>query len=299
MFQIKRVCVILLVLSFKSKNMKRIYLLPNLVTAFSLSCGLFIIFRILLFGSYAPYKLFEASVILMLVAALADVCDGAIARILKAESDFGIQFDSLADSITFGVAPAVVVLRSFEIAPKSGLFLLLSASSIVYSLCGVLRLARYNVTAAVKKKTPLLASESRSFTGLPIPAAALAIVSLNLFFLSEEFKSLANISEKTRAIVLIAAFILTGYFMVSRWKFPSLKTFHFRVKSFSLVFVTAIIAVVLLYGIVNLFSFILFVIFWGYIATAWVLSCIRAIAGKRSKTLSEFDPDDDSDFPEK
>lgn len=275
------------------RNMKRVYLLPNLITAFSLSCGLFIIFRILLFGSAAPYKLFEASVILMLVAALADVCDGAIARILKAESDFGVQFDSLADSITFGVAPAVIVLRSFEIAPNSSLFLFLTAASIVYSLCGVLRLARYNVKTAAKQKTPLIVKDTRSFTGLPIPAAALAIVSLNLLFISEEFRGLAQVSQKTRAIVLISAMVATGYFMVSRWKFPSLKTFHFRVKSFSLVFVTAIVAVVLLYGIFNLFPFLLVVVFWGYIVTAWVLSCIRVIAGKRSKTLVEFEPDDD------
>lgn len=274
--------------------MKRIYLLPNLITAFSLSCGLFIIFRIILFAD-APYKLFEASVILMLVAGLADVCDGAIARILKAESDFGIQFDSLADSITFGVAPAVIVLRSFQIESNKGLFLLLSVSSIVYTLCGVLRLARYNVKAAVKKKAPLLGKENKSFTGLPIPAAALAIVSLNLFFISDEFSALSEISQKTRAILMICAMVVTGYFMVSRWKFPSLKTFHFRVKSFSLVFVTAVIAVALLYGIFNLFASLLFVVFWGYIITAWVLSCIRVIAGKRSKTLPEFEPEDDSE----
>lgn len=273
--------------------MKRVYLLPNLITAFSLSCGLFIVFRILLFGSLAPYKLFEASVILMLVAALADVCDGAIARILKAESDFGIQFDSLADSITFGVAPVVIILRSFEIVPKSSLFLLLMASSIVYSLCGVLRLARYNVKASVKKMTPLLAKDSKSFTGLPIPAAALAIVSLNLFLISDEFTSLAHVSQKTRALIIMSAMVIIGYFMVSRWKFPSLKTFNIRLRSFSLVFLTAIIAVILIYGIFNLFAFILFAVFWGYILTAWILSCVRVIAGKRSKTLSELDPDDD------
>jgi len=275
--------------------MKKVYLFPNLVTAFSLSCGLFIIFRIILFAELVPYSLFEASVILMLVAGLADVCDGAIARILNAETDFGIQFDSLADSVTFSVAPAVVVLRSFHVEPTSSFFLLLMGSSMIFSICGILRLARYNTKASVRKKTPKVAKDSRSFTGLPIPAAALAVVSMNLIFLSNELPHLSSVSEKTRAIIMICSMVITGYFMVSRWKFPSLKTFNFRIKSFYLVAVTAVIAVFLLYGIFNLFAFILFVIFWGYILTAWVLSCIRAIAGKRSKTLEEFDPEDDSD----
>lgn len=278
--------------------MKRVYLFPNLVTAFSLSCGLFIIFRIILFTGVATYGLYEASLVLMIVAAIADVCDGAIARILKAETNFGIQFDSLADSVTFGVAPSVVILRSFEIVPNSGLFLLLTGSAMVFSLCGILRLARYNTNAAVRQKQPILAKDSKSFTGLPIPAAALAVVSMNLIFLSQELPRFAMVSQKTRAIVVMCSMIVTGYFMVSRWKFPSLKTFNFRIKSFYLVAFTAIIAVFLLYGIFNLFAFILFVGFWGYIVTAWVLSIVRALAGKRSKTLQELDPDDD-DFEDK
>ncbi|MCH9632807.1 MAG: hypothetical protein S4CHLAM6_11500 [Chlamydiae bacterium] len=275
--------------------MKKVYLFPNLVTAFSLSCGLFIIFRIILFADVVTYKLFEGSVILMLVAGLADVCDGAIARILNAETDFGIQFDSLADSVTFGVAPAVIILRSFHAEPASGLFLLLTASAMIFSICGILRLARYNTKAVVRKKTPKIAKDSRSFTGLPIPAAALAVVSMNLIFISNEFPYLSSISQKTRSIIMICSMVVTGYFMVSRWKFPSLKTFNIRIKSFYLVAVTAAVAVVFLYGIFHLFAFIFFVSFWGYIVTAWVLSCIRAIAGKRSKTLKELDPDDDSD----
>lgn len=275
--------------------MKRVHLLPNLVTAFSLSCGLFIIFRIILFADVATYGLYKASVILMLVAALADVCDGAIARILKAETDFGIQFDSLADSITFGVAPAVIVLRSFELAPQTGLFLLLTGSAMIFSICGILRLARYNTKAIVRKKKPILAKENKSFTGLPIPAAGLAIVSFNLIFLADELPNLHAVSQKARAIVMMCALVVTGYFMVSRWKFPSLKTFNIRIKSFYLVAVTAVVAVLVLYGIFNLFAFILFVIFWSYIVIAWILSMVRVFLGKRSKKLQEMDPDDDFD----
>lgn len=276
--------------------MKRIYLLPNLVTAFSLSCGLFIIFRIILFGqTVVPYALFQASVILLLVAALADVCDGAIARILGAESEFGVQFDSLADSITFGVAPSVIVLKSFSIPLNSPLFFLLSGSAIVFSLCGVLRLARYNVGANQQKESILDKRGRKIFTGLPIPAAGLAVVSANLFLISDEFSCLASISQKTRAIIMICSLFVVGYFMVSRWKFPSLKTFNIRVKSFFLISVTAIIAVVFLYGIIHLFAFVLFILFWTYLIVAWILSLIRLIIGRKSKTLEDFDPEEEQD----
>lgn len=273
--------------------MKRVNLLPNVITAFSLSCGLFIIFRIMLFTGIPTYSLFKTSTILLLVAAVADVCDGAMARILKAESEFGVQFDSLADSITFGVAPSVITIMSFQVAPNSWMFFLLLASSIMYSLCGVLRLARYNTKAILKKTVPKIDFDSKSFTGLPIPAAALAVISLNLFLLSDEIPSVGEISVKLRAILMICAMVIAGFFMVSRWKFPSLKTFHFRVKSFSLVFLTAVSAVALLYGIFNYFSLMLLAIFWGYMVIAWTLSIIRLIAGRKSKTLSEFEIDDE------
>lgn len=277
--------------------MKRIYLLPNLVTAFSLSCGLFIIFRIILFGQIeVPYALFKASVILMLVAAIADVCDGAIARVLGAESDFGVQFDSLADSITFGVAPSVVVLKSFSIPLNSPLFFLLSGSAIVFSLCGVLRLARYNVNSSHQKEASLDRKGRKIFIGLPIPAAGLAVVSANLLLISDEFRCLEQISLKARAIAMICVLFIGGYFMVSRWKFPGLKTFNIRVKSFSLVSVAAIMAVVILYGILHLFAFVLFIFFWAYLLIAWSLSLIRLILGKKSKTLEDFDPEDDHDL---
>lgn len=276
--------------------MKRIYLLPNLITAFSLSCGLFIIFRLILIGNcQVPYSMFQSSVILLLVAGLADVMDGAMARILGAESEFGIQFDSLADSITFGVAPAVIVLSSFSIPFNSALFFLLSASAIVLALCGVLRLARYNVSAT-KKREVLTDSRGRKiFTGLPIPAAGIAVVSLNLFFISDEFKGLSAISEKTRAIVMITVMFAIGYLMVSQWKFPSLKTFHIRVKSFFLVSLTAIIAVVLLYSLFHLFAVAVLVVFWAYLIIALILSLIRLILGRKSKTLEDFEIDDDQD----
>src|ERR1700722_7625358 len=97
--------------------MKRIYLLPNVITAFSLCCGLFIIFRMCMapLSEVTPHLLTVMAGIFLL-AALADLMDGAVARMMKAESEFGGIFDSLSDAISFGVAPSVVILKSIGAA---------------------------------------------------------------------------------------------------------------------------------------------------------------------------------------
>lgn len=276
--------------------MKKIHLLPNLVTAFSLSCGLFVIFRLTLWNAaQVPYTLYQSCIILLLVAGLADVCDGAIARILGAESNFGVQFDSLADAVTFGVTPSVIVLKSFSYPASSALFLLLLGSAVVFSLCGVLRLARYNVGASSPKEILRDERGRKIFTGLPIPAAGLSVASANLFFLSDEFNLVTALSDKARAIIMICVLFTMGYFMISRWKFPGLKTFNIRVRSFALVSIAAVSAVFLLWGIFHLFAFILFVFFWAYLVIAWTLSLIRLVLGRKSKTLKDFEWEEDSD----
>ena len=90
--------------------MKRVYLVPNLITAFSLACGLFVIFKVnMLEPGSGDYEVVYASALLLLLAAVADFLDGAVARAFHAESEFGFVFDSLADAISFGVAPSVAL----------------------------------------------------------------------------------------------------------------------------------------------------------------------------------------------
>jgi CDP-diacylglycerol--serine O-phosphatidyltransferase len=84
--------------------------------------------------------------------------------------------------------------------------------------------------------------------------------------------------------------VILGFLMVSRWKFPSLKTLHFRVPSFQLVLMTVILAIFVLYGILHFFPIMLFGLTWGYILLGSLLSVIRMIAGKKSKTLEDFEP---------
>ena len=85
--------------------------------------------------------------------------------------------------------------------------------------------------------------------------------------------------------------IVLGYFMVSRWKFPSAKALHFRVPSFQLVFFTVIVAIFIIYGVLYFLPVMLAVVTWVYIILAWILSLIRVIAGKKSKTLEDFEPE--------
>ena len=277
--------------------MKRVFLIPNAITAFGLTCGLFVIFKTSLADSSRDlFSLLQASAILLLIAAVADLADGAVARLIKAESEFGEQFDSLSDSVTFGVAPPLLVIKSLggeDIGRLPTFFVIIAA--MIYSLCGVLRLVRYNIRAkavqgsgdeAAKQK------EKKHFTGLPIPAAAAASVSAALILISPEATEWLGLTAKWRAYLMIGVMLVLGYFMVSRWKFPSAHALHFRVPSFYLVFATGVIAVLFLYGILDYFAEAFFIGTWLYLIVAWTLSIIRLIAGKRSKALADFEPDD-------
>lgn len=234
---------------------------------------------------------------ILLLGALADLMDGAIARALRAQSSFGSFFDSIADAITFGVAPSVVVLKSLSITPGTAFSFLMTSGAMVYSLSGVLRLVRFNVIDNAPKEDALAdAVKSKNFTGLPIPAAAAAIVSLNLFLISNEFKSIFDLSEEGRAWVLFTALVMIGYFMISRWKFPSFKALNLKVTSFKMVFYTVILAVIFFYGILNHFPVTFFALSWAYVVVAWILSIVRVIAGRKNKALEDYEPEPDDEL---
>ena len=275
--------------------MKRVYVVPNIVTAFGLACGLFVIFKInMLEPGSGDYEVVRTSAILLLVAALADFIDGALARAIRAESEFGFVFDSLADAVSFGVAPSVLLLKTLSLQQGSLLSFCGAAGAMIYSLCGVLRLVRFSVKATeAKGNVELQADQKKNFTGLPIPAAAAAAVSANLFFLSPFIRKWIDLSNGDRAIILSCLMIVLGYLMVCRLKFPSLKVLHFRIPSFHLAFLSVVVAVFVLYGVLYFFAEVLAFFAWSYIILALILSVIRLIAGKKSKTLEDFEPEPD------
>lgn len=277
--------------------MRQIYLIPNIITAFGLSCGLFVVFKANMTDPGAGmYELLYSSALLLLLAAFADLLDGAVARIIRAESEFGSMFDSLADAISFGVAPSVLFLKSLALQPATGLSFFAVVGAMLYTICGVLRLVRFNVKAHEVQNDKVAASSfKKNFTGLPIPAAGAGAISVNLFLNSMFAKDWFPISYTTQAIILTCLMIVLGYLMISKWKFPSLKTLHFRVPSFHLILMTVLLAIFILYGIFYYLPLVLLVCSVGYILIGCILTLIRIIAGKKSKTLVDFEPDDDKE----
>ncbi len=279
------------------KRRKKIALLPNVITAFGLSCGLFVIFKMNMIGvGEVNNQILTAVTGILLLAAFADLLDGAIARAIKAESEFGGIFDSLADSISFGVAPSVIILKSLSIVPGTQLSFFVTSAAIIFSLCGVLRLARFHVNSLATKENFEIANlQNKHFTGLPIPAGAASAISLNLFLASATTDSSLPIdfSILSKSWILSLALILLGYCMISRWKFPSIKTLEIRVKSFRIVFLTVLAAVLIFYGIIYHFALIFLILSWSYVVIAWAIAIIRKFAGRESKTLQEFEPEPD------
>lgn len=276
--------------------MKKFNLLPNFVTAFGLACGLFVIFKInMLQPGGGDYEVVHTSVLLLLLAVFADFMDGALARVFRAESEFGVVFDSLADAVSFGVAPSVLLLKTLSLEQGTVISFFAASGAMVFSLCGILRLVRFNVKAAeAKGNVELEAAQKKHFTGLPITAAAAAAVSANLFLLSPWAHDWFVLSNIDRGIILSSVMLFLGYLMVCRLKFPSLKMLHLlRIPTFQRAFLTVLVAVFTLYGILYFFPLILAFVSWTYIFVALILASIRFVAGKKSKTLEDFEPDPD------
>jgi CDP-diacylglycerol---serine O-phosphatidyltransferase len=187
-----------------------IHLLPNMFTVLSLCAGLTSI-------RYALDGRFELAVALIVAAGVLDGLDGRSARLLKISSKLGAQLDSLADFLSFGVAPAILVyLWSLNQVPAFGW-----ALALLFATCCALRLARFNTELEDSDRPPWM---SRFFTGMPAPAGAgCAIIPLLLAF---AFQVDWPRNWMLNAVVLVAVAIM----MVSRIPTFSIKTVVVRVK---------------------------------------------------------------------
>lgn len=183
---------------------KGVYLIPSLFTTGNLICGFFSIISTFN-GQY-----FQAAVFIIL-AHLLDGLDGFLARLTKTTSQFGVEFDSLADVVSFGVAPAVLVYY-WALVPW-GTWGWLAAC--LYVVCGALRLARFNVQVRNVEKS--------HFVGLPTPAAAemIASVVLMYYFLGGE-------GATNRQIILLLVIYLLGGLMVSNFEYFSIKQLNLK-----------------------------------------------------------------------
>lgn len=234
----------------KSSPRKGIYLLPNLLTTGAMFCGFYAIVA-------AMQGKFEAASIAVFIAMILDGLDGRVARMTNTQSEFGAQYDSLADLISFGVAPGLVMyqwalvhLQSYGVAwGKAGWL-----AAFVYLACAALRLARFNVQIGKVDR--------RFFVGLPSPAAAALVVGMVWVF--------NDLAMTGRNLQLPALFLTlaAGLLMVSNVSFYSFKDLDLRNR----VPFMAVLAVLLVFALITIDpSKVLFGIFLSYALSGPVL----------------------------
>ncbi|MBN9460355.1 MAG: CDP-diacylglycerol--serine O-phosphatidyltransferase [Burkholderiales bacterium] len=234
------------------RRSRRIYLLPNAFTTASLFCGFYAIVQ-------AMNVRFEAAAIAIFVAMVLDSLDGRVARMTNTQSAFGEQYDSLADMVSFGAAPALIMYEwSLRGLGKWGWL-----AAFIYVAGAALRLARFNANIGVVDK--------RFFQGLPSPAAAALVA--GLVWIVTDLRQTKWITA-SGADLSWAAFALTvyaGITMVSNVPFYSFKDINLK-KSVPFIFV---IGVVLLFVLVSsdppivLFSLFLLYGVSGYALWFW------------------------------
>ena len=234
----------------------RIYLLPNLFTAGNMLCGFLAIkncieARFTTLSAEGRAEHYNMAVWFILFACICDLFDGRVARATKRESLFGAEFDSIADTVSFGVAPALMACF-LVIKPEAtdNVQLVTWLLAFVYLLCAGVRLARFNVLT-----NPLVpGNEKRAaggdFVGLPSPAAAGMIASLVLV-LSKimEAKDQKPFEEAVSAWSwsLLPLMLIISFLMVSNVRFPSFKKVDWsaRAKARGFILIIVIVAVVL------------------------------------------------------
>ncbi len=215
-----------------------IFLLPSLLTTGNLFCG----FMALVLTSQSRFT--EAAISLF-VAMVLDMLDGKVARLTKTTTQFGVEFDSLADVVSFGVAPAFM-LYTFALAPLGRAAWL---GAFLFAICGALRLARFNVYSGV--------SDRRYFVGLPIPAAAGIVASVVLLLGNDEIPRLLGGA-------IAAGTYLVSILMVTTFRYYSFKEIDFARRRPAGVLVLVVLGVLIVATHPQWFLFLLF--------TAYVLS---------------------------
>lgn len=208
----------------------KIPLLPNLMTAGNLCCGFLAVLSVFYgvmeaskTGTYnfiEAKKYYEMAILLIFGSCIFDLLDGRMARLTGQDSPFGREFDSLADIVSFGMAPAMLLAKAvlFPLPNNVGWGI-----ALLYLLCGAMRLARFNCLAVMPKKP----GDNGDFTGIPIPMAAGFIASLTILIIS--------IEETDRDIgwwkyLLAATMFGLSLLMMSKVRYPSFKKIDFRTK---------------------------------------------------------------------
>lgn len=232
---------------------KSIYILPNLFTTMNLFCGYYSILS-------SVQSRFVDAAIAILIGAVFDLLDGKIARATNTTSRFGIEYDSLADLLTFGMAPALLmVLWGLEPMGRAGWL-----AGFLFMACGALRLARFNTST----------SSCPDFEGLPIPAAAATVVSAVLFF------SRLELSPDPFKVILLLMMFALSFCMVSTFGYKSFK----NVSLFKSMTFNKLVGLILIFVAIATEPYVLlFVVFLTYVVSGPVVSLIFHSPSKNDK----------------
>jgi len=209
---------------FKKEQLRRgIYILPNIFTSLNFFCGFYSIVA-------SIKNNFGAAAIAIIVAAVFDALDGKVARATNTTSRFGLEYDSLADLISFGLAPGLMIYL-WALTPFGKIGWL---AVFLYTICGALRLARFNTQAET--------GSSDYFTGLPIPAGA-GMVAVTVLFYNR-----FSITADTFPVVLLIMLYMLAFLMVSTFKYYSFKKPElFREMNFNVLVGAVLILILIAY----------------------------------------------------
>lgn len=277
-----------------SEGKLKIYFLPNLLTAGNLFCG-FVALTKIVEADPSNEQVFQLQIkvalAFILAACIFDLFDGRVARMGGAESPFGREFDSLADLISFGAAPAFLVHRIvlkdvFGEHAEIGWFI-----ASLYLICGAFRLARYNCLSAMPEN-----KASKDFLGFPIPSAATLVASLTLLMLwFDEHGWLGErFSVSKWRFLLPTMLVFLSWMMISEVRYPSFKSLDLRATR---TFTKTLVAILFIGLIVvlreKILVFVLPVIFSAYL----IYGFIRPHVSRRIRQEIEEEEADEDPAP--
>ena len=260
-----------------------IYLLPNSLTAGNLFFGFLAILRCVQ-ANYATDPLvvsnnYKQAVWFILFGVICDALDGRVARLGGRESLFGKEFDSIADIISFGVAPALMMifLVLTPTVDQYPVFLQISwLIGFVYLLCAAVRLARFNVLTHPMLPPAEQLEGTSDFLGLPVPAAAGMIASLVLVILSLE---IPTFDSRSLALLVPPFMLAIAYLMVSNIQYPSFKDFGWQTQTKVRTFIGLILGL----GTAFFFKeFFFALLFFTYIAFGPIRHFVKAYKLKKA-----------------
>jgi CDP-diacylglycerol--serine O-phosphatidyltransferase len=249
----------------RPRNPRRgMYVLPSLFTAGNIGAGYYAITQSVQ-GSVADPAYFKRAALAIGFAVLFDGLDGRIARMTNTTSDFGKELDSLADVITFGVAPSILAyIWGFRMLPPMlypamrerilhiGVFV-----CFLFLICGASRLARFNISINPQPRNPGRPGR-KYFVGMPIPAGAGVLAAVIYFFDG------SPIDDPRMSILWLCLILGTGFLMVSSWRFWSGKEINLgeRHPFRLLAIMTAMVVLLLMYS-----EWVLIIIALGYLVS--------------------------------